>query len=124
MVRIERRIVHFVFFLADTEQQISIVPLISRFEQIRMEQARDTVLPRIEVRRQFKPFVEDEVPEIARNTLCLVAQSDADLACPHGVEKPVALAVGPEGGFIPNEIEAFQRLGFTPVSIGGENSAR
>jgi RsmE family RNA methyltransferase len=83
-----------------------------------LEQARDTVLPRIEVRRQFKPFVEDELPAIARDTLRLAAHPGAGQACPRGVGQPVTLAVGPEGGFIPYEIEALQKIGFTPVSMG------
>jgi RsmE family RNA methyltransferase len=83
-----------------------------------LEQARDTVLPRIEVRRQFKPFVEDEVPVIAGDTLRLVAHPGAGQACPRGVGQPVTLAIGPEGGFIPYEIEALRKAGFTPVSMG------
>jgi len=83
-----------------------------------LEQARDTVLPRIEVRRQFRPFAEDELPSIVKGTLALVAHPGAAQACPRGVGRPVTLAIGPEGGFIPYEIEALQKAGFTPVSMG------
>src|SRR5438874_8240961 len=38
-----------------------------------LEQARDTILPAIELRRFFRPFVEDELPAIAAGTLALVA---------------------------------------------------
>jgi RsmE family RNA methyltransferase len=34
------------------------------------------------------------------------------------VQKPVTLAIGPEGGYIPYEIEQFVVLGFMPVSLG------
>lgn len=83
-----------------------------------LEQARDTVLPAIETRRLFRPFVEDELPSIARDTLPLVAHPVAARECPRAVNTPMTLAIGPEGGFIAQEIESFQRIGFEPVSLG------
>ncbi len=83
-----------------------------------LEQARDTVLPQIELRRFFRPFVEDELPSIAANTRALVAHPIAADACPHDVKQPVTLAVGPEGGFIAEEIASFERIGFRPVHFG------
>jgi len=83
-----------------------------------LEQARDTVLPTISLRRRFKPFVEDEVPELSAGTLALAAHPFADDECPRAVEQSVTLAVGPEGGFIPYEVELFRQHGFRPVSLG------
>ena len=83
-----------------------------------LEQARDTVLPAIETRRLFRPFVEDELPAIARGSLALVAHPVADRECPRAVTQPVTLAIGPEGGFIGEEIESLRRVGFEPVSLG------
>jgi RsmE family RNA methyltransferase len=83
-----------------------------------LEQARDTVLPRIEIRRRFKPFVEDELPELAAESLRLVAHPRDAHPCPVNVQQPVVLMIGPEGGFIPYEIELLQNTGFTPVTIG------
>jgi RsmE family RNA methyltransferase len=83
-----------------------------------LEQARDTVLPVIETRRLFRPFVEDELPSIARDSLSLVAHPVAARSCPHAVNQPVTLAIGPEGGFIAQEIDSLQRIGFAPVSLG------
>ena len=83
-----------------------------------LEQARDTLLPTIELRRLFRPFVEEELPLIARDSLPLVAHPVASGVCPRSVTQPVTLAIGPEGGFIAQEIESLQRIGFEAVSLG------
>jgi 16S rRNA (uracil1498-N3)-methyltransferase len=83
-----------------------------------LEQACDTVLPSIEIRRRFKPFVEDELPAVIKGTRPLVAHPGGADACPFHSEEPVTLAVGPEGGFIPYEIGLFKKMGFEPVSLG------
>lgn len=83
-----------------------------------LEQARDTVLPSIETRRLFRPFVEEELPAIARDTRALVAHPHAREACPRDVREAITLAIGPEGGFIDAEIASLERAGFIPVSIG------
>jgi 16S rRNA (uracil1498-N3)-methyltransferase len=83
-----------------------------------LEQARDTVLPQIELRRLFRPFVEEELPSIAASTLALVAHPTAADACPRGVQRPVTLAIGPEGGFIAEEIASLERVGFRAVHFG------
>lgn len=83
-----------------------------------LEQARDTMLPAIETRRLFRPFVENELPALAAGTRALVAHPIAAEACPRQVREPVTLAIGPEGGFIEQEIASLVRAGFTPVTIG------
>jgi RsmE family RNA methyltransferase len=83
-----------------------------------LEQSCDTVLPLIEIRKRFKPFVEDEVPELIKGTFPLVAHPEAKNVCPYHSDRPITLAIGPEGGFIPYEIGLFQKLGFEPVSLG------
>lgn len=83
-----------------------------------LEQARDTVMPRIELRRLFRPFVEDELPAIAQDSLALVAHPHGALECPRNVERAVTLAIGPEGGFIAREVESLVQAGFAPVTVG------
>jgi 16S rRNA (uracil1498-N3)-methyltransferase len=83
-----------------------------------LEQACDTVLPVVEIRKRFKPFVEDELPEIIKGTRPLAAHPHADRSCPRHVKGPVTVAIGPEGGFIPFEIGLLQKQGFEAVSLG------
>jgi 16S rRNA (uracil1498-N3)-methyltransferase len=83
-----------------------------------LEQARDTVLPEVLLRPLFKPFVEDELPGLIAGTLPLVAHPDTSAECPRAVDRPVTLAIGPEGGFIPYEIEKLVAAGFTIVHAG------
>jgi 16S rRNA (uracil1498-N3)-methyltransferase len=83
-----------------------------------LEQARDTVLPEVLLRPLFKPFVEDELPEVSRGTLSLAAHPTASDPCPRDVKRAVTLAIGPEGGFIPYEMEKLVVCGFTPVQMG------
>ena len=98
-------------------------PFLERFamkEQLLLglEQARDTLLPEILIRPLFKPFVEDELPGLIRDTLPLVAHPNATVECPRDTDRTVTLAVGPEGGFIPYEVEKFAGCGFTPIRLG------
>jgi RsmE family RNA methyltransferase len=83
-----------------------------------LEQAGDTVAPEIIIKRRFKPFVEDEVPAIVKNTRAIVAHPQAESLLRSQLNGPVTLAIGPEGGFIPLEIELFKKQGFEEVNVG------
>lgn len=83
-----------------------------------LEQGGDTRLPRLEPRRRFKPFVEDELPALLRDSRGLVAHPVAADPCPRAVAGHITLAIGPEGGFIPYEIDALRAAGCQPVSLG------
>ncbi len=83
-----------------------------------LEQSGDTRMPEVVLARRFKPFVEDELPAISANTERLVAHPYHAIPCPAQWQKPTTLALGPEGGFIPYEVELLQQQGFTPVHLG------
>lgn len=93
-------------------------------EQIReqlvlgLEQAMDTMLPEVALRNRFKPFVEDELPGIAGDSRKLVAHPGAGDSCPSQIREPATLCIGPEGGFIPYEVEKLREAGFTAVQLG------
>lgn len=83
-----------------------------------LEQARDTVLPEVIIEKRFKPFVEDRLPAIAQGTLGLVGHPGNHPPCPRGVDEAVTLAIGPEGGWIPYEIDLLGKAGLAPVQLG------
>lgn len=83
-----------------------------------LEQARDTVLPEIIIEKRFKPFVEDRLGQLAAGSLGLIGHPGAYPDCPRAVEQPVTLAIGPEGGWIPYEVEKLQEVGLQPVQLG------
>lgn len=83
-----------------------------------LEQARDTVLPEIIIEKRFKPFVEDRLPAIADGTLGLVGHPGNYPPCPRALQEPVTLAIGPEGGWIPYEVDLLAKAGLSPVQLG------
>jgi RsmE family RNA methyltransferase len=83
-----------------------------------LELARDTMLPRVLIHRRFKPFIEDELDAIAGTRRRLLAHPGAGDGTDGARGQPLILALGPEGGFIPYEVECFRQLDFTPVSLG------
>jgi len=83
-----------------------------------LEQARDTRLPPLELRRLFRPFVEEELPRIAAGSQMLVAHPAATAPLPPAPGAAVTLAIGPEGGFIEAELASLTAIGFQPVTLG------
>ncbi|MBN1869103.1 MAG: 16S rRNA (uracil(1498)-N(3))-methyltransferase [Candidatus Omnitrophica bacterium] len=83
-----------------------------------LEQAKDTIFPKVELQPLFKPFIEDVLADIAKNTISLVAHPQSADPCPRYVHSHVTLVIGPEGGFIPYEIEKLINAGFKPVHLG------
>lgn len=83
-----------------------------------LEQGGDTVLPEISFKRRFKPFVEDDLPEIIKSGLPLLAHPGAICPCPRNVSGSVVLCIGPEGGFTEYEVELLEKQGVQPVNIG------
>ena len=83
-----------------------------------LEQARDTIMPEVMLEKRFKPFVEDRLPTMAEGMRKLVAHPVATQECPRQVQQATVLAIGPEGGFIPYEIERLVEYGFECVHLG------
>ena len=83
-----------------------------------LEQSRDTRLPEVSIEKRFKPFVEDRLPALVEGTLGLVGHPGDYPACPRGLDEAVTLAIGPEGGWIPYEIDLLAKSGLQPVQLG------
>lgn len=84
-----------------------------------LEQGVATQLPEIQLFTRFIPFVEDNLPAIARNTRCLIAHPGNYPVCPAArPNEHYVLAIGPEGGFIEKEVNLFCEASFAPVQLG------
>ncbi len=85
-----------------------------------LEQAKDTIAPTFEVRQRFRPFVEDELTAwLTARTRPLVPHPGAVVPLrPVPQAEHVTLAIGPDGGWVPFEVELLAAQGFVPVSLG------
>jgi RsmE family RNA methyltransferase len=84
-----------------------------------LEQTCDTCPPRIEIRERFRPFVEDELDGWAGESVRFVSHPAARAMVPRvETNRPVTLAIGPDGGWVPFEVDLLERCGFAPVSLG------
>lgn len=83
-----------------------------------LEQAQDTIMPNVYQKKLFKPFVEDELGELISGTTALVGHPKGIEPCPINIQQSTTLVVGPEGGFIPYEIEKLAEAGVKAVTLG------
>lgn len=97
-------------------------PFLQQLEQyitLGLEQAGDTIAPEIEIYKRFKPFVEDVLPHLmSAECPAYVAHPYAKTTMPFALEHPCSIVIGPEGGFIPYEIELLVNNGCQAVSLG------
>jgi 16S rRNA (uracil1498-N3)-methyltransferase len=104
-----------------------------------LEQAKDTVMPEVILKKAFKPFVEDELPGLIKGKLALVAHPDKEISSPKGTipsipkscvkwrngfgrgdlsDTPIILIIGPEGGIIDYEIGLLKAAGCRTLDLG------
>ena len=90
-----------------------------------LEQAVDTRLPEIILKPKFRPFAEDEVPILARDRKARLMHpypaisptTIAETSKPQLTDAAL-IAIGPEGGFIPFEVEMLMAAGLKPITYG------
>lgn len=86
-----------------------------------LEQAGRTQLPTVQFFPLFKPMVEDELPRMALPALRFCADPRAAVATAELAmlpAAPLALALGPDGGFLPYEVAQLAHHGFLPIHCG------
>lgn len=76
------------------------------------------MLSQVVIEKRFKPFVEDRLRPSSKAILGLVGHPGHYPPCPRALSEPVTLAIGPEGGWIPYEIDLFGKAGLQPVQLG------
>jgi len=114
-------------------------PLLNRIDEFVFEglqQAIDTVPPVIELKKRFKPFVEDEFPWLLLDENGHKWKGNAVIAHPYASQSwtsyldvlksktthketmPKILCIGAEGGWIDYEVDLLCQHGCTSVSLG------
>lgn len=97
-------------------------PFLQQLDQyitLGLEQAGDTIAPKIEIHKRFKPFVEDVLPGlITAECPAYVAHPYVDIKMPFAIDYPCSIVIGPEGGFIPYEVDLLIKNGCQAVSLG------
>ncbi len=86
-----------------------------------LEQAQRSHRPHLEVFPLFRPFVEDRLGELCGRATRIVAHPAAarDVGELRTLPAaPLALALGPERGFVPFELELLRAHGFEPLAAG------
>jgi RsmE family RNA methyltransferase len=83
-----------------------------------LERSRDTIAPRVHLHRRFRPFVEDQLSGICAGRPCWLAHMDAPLALAEAPPVPAVVMIGPEGGFVPFEIQLAEAVSARRVCLG------
>jgi len=90
-----------------------------------LSQGKLTRLPEVTVHDRFRRFFEDTYPEIERGYtekyIKLVADPETDDTLKNIYRKDIGryvIAIGPEGGWVPFEIETMEKAGFQKITLG------
>jgi RsmE family RNA methyltransferase len=83
-----------------------------------LERSRDTIAPQVHLHRRFRPFVEDQLSGICAGRPCWLAHMDAPLALAEAPPVPAVVMIGPEGGFVPFEIQLAEAVSARRVCLG------
>ena len=83
-----------------------------------MERSSDTIAPAVHLHKRFRPFVEDQLVDLCAGRRCWLAQMEAPLALADVPPDPAVVMIGPEGGFVPFELELAERVIAQRVHLG------
>lgn len=84
-----------------------------------MERASDTIAPKVHLHKRFRPFVEDQLVNLCAGRPCWMAHMDAPRSLADVPPDPAVVMIGPEGGFVPFEVELAERVIAQRVHLGG-----
>ena len=101
------------------------LPALRHHALLGCEQGSTTWLPEIRVHQLLLPFLMNVLgPRLAQapSPRCLLAHPESEQyveeAAPIGPGEATVVAIGPEGGWITEELASFTELGFVPVALG------
>ena len=99
-------------------------PMLARIDEFvreGLQQGVDTIPPVIQLKKRFKPFVEDELSQWSISHTMVVAHPYSTLSFNEFIEQtglPQVLCIGAEGGWIEYEVALLQDHGCQAVTIG------
>lgn len=91
---------------------------LDQYVQLGLEQAGDVMAPEIMLEKRFKPFVEDRLAVWNQAQPTFIGHPYAENTAPIAWDQPCQVMIGPEGGFIPYEIELLEKNGCQTFSLG------
>lgn len=83
-----------------------------------LERSRDTIAPRVHLHRRFRPFMEDQLPGLCAGRPCWLADMGAPMSLAEVPPGPAVVMVGPEGGFVPFEVQLAESVQAQRVGLG------
>lgn len=83
-----------------------------------LERSGGTRLPRVQLHKRFKPFVEDQLPSLRAERPVWLAHPGSKTPMPTDLVSPGLIFIGPEGGFIPYEVALLSEQGAEAVGLG------
>lgn len=82
-----------------------------RHLELGLEQGRDTVMPRVRFCESFERLTGEQLPALGSRGAIWVAHGEAEQPFPALLAKPATVCVGPEGGWLDEEIAALIEVG-------------
>ncbi|HEY0193359.1 MAG TPA: RsmE family RNA methyltransferase [Kofleriaceae bacterium] len=82
------------------------------------EQGATTHLPPVVVHRRLMAMLDAPADGTRLQLIAHPGAPPIEAVVPPGVGGAITLAIGPEGGWIPREVETFVARGYAPVSLG------
>ena len=83
-----------------------------------LERSCDTIAPVVHLHQRFRPFVEDQLPAICDGRPCWMADRGAALSLAAAPPLPAVVMIGPEGGFVPFELQLAEAVIAQRVGLG------
>lgn len=83
-----------------------------------LERSRDTIAPEVHLHQRFRPFVEDRLPALCAGRACWIADRGAPLSLADAPPLPAVVMIGPEGGFVPFELQLAEAVIARRVGLG------
>lgn len=83
-----------------------------------LERSQDTLAPTVHLHQRFRPFVEDQLADLCAGRPCWIAHQEAPQSLAQVASDPAVVMIGPEGGFVPFELDLAETVIARRVHLG------